>query len=102
MSTTIYGHSDDLIEFEGDVDGEAHCDIHKAVLIVASDGTCLRMHCDEDDVWRIKIVNTGMLLDRIDVCFKPSKDNYSDIVHFLDGLERIFVASNWQVLRKQN
>jgi hypothetical protein len=99
MSTRIYGSSDDLIEFEGDVDGEVGCygtdDAEQGVLVVCSDGTLLEVKYgkDGDAVWGIRVINRGDLFRRIEVCTDPEADPYSDQVIFFDGLKWAYAAT---------
>ena len=93
MATEIYGASDDLIEFEGDVRGEVGCygtdmDDDKPH-VICSDGTILRVYYGKDDkaIWAVELVERGSLFDRIDLCTDEDADPYSDVAHFRDGLK---------------
>lgn len=103
MTTRIYGYSDDNVEAEstnkGEVDDEWGCYDTDLVLSCA-DGTKLHVHYgkklqllgdSEDGVWSIKLLKQGGLFIRIDECFDPEADIYSDIAHFEDGLTSIKV-----------
>ena len=74
MSTKIYGASDDLVEFEGDVRGEVGCygtdDRDKGVLVICSDSTLLEVKYGKDGagVWGIRLIKTGSLFQKIDLC----------------------------------
>jgi hypothetical protein len=102
MATRIYGTSDDLIEFDGDVYGEVghfgtdeneHGD-----LILCSDGTLLEIKYGKADlgIWGITIIKKGGLFDKIVPCSDPNNDPYSDQVYFKDGLKWAYVATEWQ------
>ncbi len=92
MSTKVYGQSDDLIEFEGDLDGEVAQygtdDMPLGVIVGFSDGTVLSVKYGKPGlggVWAITVLNAGTLFDRLDVCTNNDADPYSDIAHFKDG-----------------
>jgi hypothetical protein len=99
MSTTIYGASDDLIEFEGDVYGEVGCYGHdsedEAVLLFCSDGTLLRMWYGHGGIWCIRCVFPGILFDRIEQCHDANADPHSDVAYFKGGLKAAYVAKEW-------
>ncbi len=102
MSTRIYGTSDDLIEFEGDVSGEIGCygtdDAPHGVLLVCSDGTLLEVKYGKLDMamWGVVLVKAGSLFDRIDPCVDKDADPYSDVAHFHAGLKWAIAATAWQ------
>lgn len=105
MSTKIYGTSDDLIEFEGDVCGEVGCygtdeDEH-GVFVVLSDGTLLEVKYGklEEPIWEIKLIKPGSLFDRIDPCFEETDKGYSDIAYFKDGLKWAYHTRNWSKVK---
>jgi len=102
MATEIYGNSDDLIEFEGDVYGEVGCystyDRDKGVLVICSDGTMLEVKYGKngEGIWEVKLIQRGALFDRIDLCTSDEADPYSDVAHFKDGLKWAYAAKdNW-------
>ena len=87
--TRVYGASDDLIEFEGDVYGEVNHLSDKAVKVTMSDGTELLVVYGKPEhggVWWVRLKKAGALFDRIDECFDENADPYSDVAHFKDGL----------------
>lgn len=87
--TTVYGASDDLIEFKGDVRGEVDHYSDRAVKVTMSDGTELLVKYGKPDhggVWWIRLKSAGPLFDRIDECFDEDAAIYSDVAHFRDGL----------------
>lgn len=97
MTTKIYGASDDLIEFEGDVYGESGGGDEPA-LVILSDGTLLEIKYGKADmgVWSVVPVKAGALFDRVDPCFDDDADPYSDVAHFYDGLTWAYVAREWE------
>ena len=57
MALTVYGQSDDLVEVEGDIREEFNPDYSDPKLIlVTSNGVVLRVHYDEDGIWRITVL----------------------------------------------
>ena len=104
MSTKIYGRSDDLIEFEGDVDGEVGAygaGEHNGglgVLLVCSDGTLLEVKYGKADmaVWELKQLATGSLFQKIEPCMDEEANPYSDVAIFKDGLKWAYAASDWE------
>ena len=100
--TKIYGDSDDLIEFEGDVDGEVGCygtdDDEHGVLVVCSDGTLLEVKYGKDDVgiWMIRIICQGELFDHVDFCNDEDADPISDVAYFKQGLRWAYAAREWE------
>jgi hypothetical protein len=105
MATRIYGASDDLIEFEGDVHGEVSRygtdDQPHGVLVVCDDGTMLEVKYGKggQGIWVVTAIREGSLLDRIEECFDDEADPYSDVAHFHDGLKRAWAATEWEVVR---
>lgn len=101
MSTRIYGASDDLIEFRGDVDGEVNHfepdDDKPGSLVMCSDATVLEVKYGKhgEGIWEIKLLKRGDLFDRIDVCTDADADPYSDVAHFKDGLKWAYAAGDW-------
>ena len=101
MGTRVYGASDDLIEFEGDVRGEVgkYADEDKpGVLLVCSDGTLLEVNYGKGGagIWEVKLLQKGALFDRIDPCLDEEADPYSDVAHFRDGLKWAYAATEWE------
>lgn len=105
MATKIYGDSDDLIEFEGDVKGEVGCygtdRWERGVLLICSDGTLLEAKYGKVDmaVWEIKPISEGPLFSRIERCLNEETDPYSDVAHFFDGLKWVYAAKEWERVR---
>ncbi len=105
MSTKIYGASDDLVEFEGDIDGEVGCygtdDRDNGVLVVCSDGTMLDVQYGKADmaVWGITVIKKGTLFERVDPCCDEDENPHSDVAHFTDGLRWAYSATEWAKVR---
>lgn len=103
--TKIYGRSDDLIEFDGDVRGEVGCygtdKDELGVLLIFSDGTILEAKYGKMDmgIWELKVHKKGLLYDRIDLCEIDIDDDYSDVVHFKPGLKWAYAATEWEKVR---
>jgi hypothetical protein len=110
MTTRIYGASDDLIEFDGDVRGEVGAyglcpprygnDEDKSGLVMCSDGTVLSVAYGDfahRGIWKLTVLQKGSLLERVDVCDDEAADPYSDVAHFADGLKWAYVAKGkWE------
>lgn len=104
MTTKVYGASDDLVEVEGDIDGEV-CkyetdDTDRGVLLVFSDGTLLDVKYGKSDLglWGITLIKKGDLFDKIEPA-TDEDDNYSDIAHFKDGLKWAYAGTEWEPVR---
>ena len=104
MSTEVYGASDDLIKFEGDVSGEVGSfgtdDADHGVLVMFSDGTMLEVKYGKGGlgIWGITLVHQGSLFERIDVCTDEDAGRYSDTAHFRDGMARAWAAKKWELV----
>ena len=103
MSTKVYGASDDLIEFEGDVRGEVGASFHRGYeaegdLVFFSDGTLLNVKYGKADmaVWRIIVITGGKLFQRVEPCYSENAIPWSDVALFADGLEWAYVATEWE------
>jgi hypothetical protein len=101
MTTRVYGTSDDLIEFEGDVSGEVGEfgteERDRGVLVNFGDGTLLEFkYCGRTDgCWSIRVFCVGRLLDHIVTCDDEDAKIYSDVAHFKDGLTWAKQTSDW-------
>lgn len=96
MTTKIYGQSDDLIEFRGDIDDEIGAYNAKGKGILLSDGTVLECTYPKAPglgVWGFNVLHAGSLLDRIEECNDEDAEIRSDIVYFKDGLDE-----HWEIL----
>ena len=102
--TKIYGCSDDLIEFEGDLIGEVGCygtdDRDQGILLVCSDGTILEVKYGKGGrgIWEVKLIRPGDLFEKIDLCTDDEADPYSDVAHFKPGLKWAYSASEWKAV----
>lgn len=103
--TKIYGQSDDLIEFDGDVRGEVGCygndDRDQGVLLVCSDGTLLEVKYGKGGrgIWEVKLLRKGDLFEKIDLCVDDNADPYSDVAHFKPGLKWAYAATEaWKTV----
>lgn len=101
MATKVYGASDDLIEFDGDICGEVGFinDKDDRALVALSDGTLLKVGYGKEGkaLWSVELVECGSLFDRIDPCADEDADPYSDVAHFRDGLKWAYCATgSWE------
>jgi hypothetical protein len=103
MSTRVYGCSDDLIEFEGDVHGEVgnYCsdDDDPGALIAFSDGTLLAVRYGKPGnlaIWAISVIRKGDLFERIEECADEDATPYSDQAYFRAGLQWAYAATRWE------
>lgn len=100
--TRVYGASDDLIEFEGDVDGEVGSygtdDREHGVLVTFSDGTILEVKYGKADmgVWEVKAISRGPLFREIVPCDDEDANPHSDVAHFDPGLKWAYAATEWE------
>jgi hypothetical protein len=106
MTTKVYGQSDDLIEFDGDVSGEVGCygtdDRDQGVLVAFSDATLLEVKYGKngDGIWEVKLLKKGALLDRIDQCADPDANPYSDVAHFNAGITWAYASrGEWEKVK---
>lgn len=79
----ISGHSDDLIEIEGDISDElsaTHDSDDQGDLLTFSDGTVLRVIYNDNGIWRITLVAQGSTVMTKDENPEDDDDRYSDIV----------------------
>ena len=102
MATKVYGASDDLIEFEGDVRGEVGCyadeDKEDRGCIMFDDGTVLDARYGKAGmgIWELRVINKGPLFDRIESCTDEDADPHSDVVYMKDGAKRAFFAKSYE------
>lgn len=100
MKTKIYGASDDLIEVEGEIEGEIDCFNSTNRSIKCSDGTEAKIKYDGN--WNITVINTGSSFNKIilgDPEEKPHTDAdckncspYSDVLVLDGGIEWIKIG----------
>ncbi|MFA6315769.1 MAG: hypothetical protein WC648_05385 [Candidatus Paceibacterota bacterium] len=105
MASNVYGSSDDLIEFSGDVYGEVGCygtdDNEHGVLVIFSDGTLLEVKYGKCDmgIWGITLIQKGSLFDKIEPCMDENAKPYSDIAIFKDGLKWAYASKEWEKVK---
>lgn len=88
--TKIYGCSDDLIEFEGDIYGEIgayNLTKDEPAIVKISDGTELKVYYEKDNkaIWGIEVIKKGTHFDRIEMCDNEDAKPYSDVVYLKEG-----------------
>jgi len=102
VATSIYGASDDLIEFDGDVRGEVGCygtdDKEQGVLISCSDGTILEVKYGKGGaaIWGIMVIQKGRLLTEVKACVDEDAKIYSDVAVFATGLKWAYASQEWE------
>lgn len=103
--SVVWGASDDLVEFRGDVHGEIGCygtdEKEQGVLLICSDGTLLEVKYGkaQQGIWEIKLIQKGKLFSKIEPCMNEEADPYSDIAVFRNGLKWIYAASGWELVK---
>jgi hypothetical protein len=104
--TKVYGASDDLVEFDGDIHGEVCCygtddDDHPGVLLVFSDGTLLIVKYGKlgRGIWGVTLLRQGALFQTIDQCTEEDADPYSDVAYFAPGLKWAYAANGWESVK---
>lgn len=95
--TRVYGASDDLIEFEGGLHGEAsnsHLEEDGPGYLFFSDGTILRVWYGkgEKGIWGLRVEEKGLLFDKLELCTDEDEDPYSDVATFKPGLRWAYFA----------
>ncbi len=97
MPSTVYGASDDLIEFGGDFVGECGGG-DDPKLVILSDGTMLSVRYGKNDeaIWEVNCIKKGSLFDRIEICDNEDAEPYSDVAHFKDGISWAYAAAEWE------
>lgn len=85
---TISGHSDDLIEIDGDIREEIPCTDtgEDGVLLAASNGVVVRIRYRT--CWRIQPVTNTHLIEIVP-CPEDDDSNYSDVATLLGDVEWI-------------
>lgn len=105
--TKIYGASDDLVEFDGDVDGEVSAygtdsgEEGHGVLVLCSDGTALEVRYGKQDraIWGVYPIREGLLFKGIKQCDDEDDTPHSDVAEFEPGLKWAYVATEWQKVK---
>ena len=97
MATEIYGCSDDLIEFRGDVDGEVGGG-ENGTLVACSDGTLLDVRYGKAElgIWAITVLRRGDLFLDVEACTDEDAERYSDTARFGDGLKWAYAAHGYK------
>jgi hypothetical protein len=86
--TKIYGASDDLLEFEGDIYGEVGyygSSEDDPIKVSISDGTELNVYYADSGLWRIKVLNQGSHFESLVEAVNPDSDEYSDVLTLKSG-----------------
>lgn len=93
MATEVYGASDDLIEIDGDLEGEHSAE--EAYLFL-SDGTLLHVKYGKENmaVWEIRLIRQGTLFSTINPCFDEDAKRYSDTALFDAGIRWAYAAKD--------
>lgn len=80
MTTTITGHSDDLIELDGDITEEFYAGrADETDYLAFSDGTVITIKYTDEGVWRIHpIVKPNLNLQITQCAGDPNGDVYTD------------------------
>ena len=106
MATEIYGRSDDLIEFQGDIVGEVGCyhgasNYENGVLVICSDGTLLEVKYGKGGrgIWQVTKLHEGTLFAGVEACEDEDADRYSDTARFRDGLKWAYAATKWGAVK---
>lgn len=103
--TKVYGESDDLIEFDGDVSGEVSCfgtdDADNGVLLIFSDGTLIEVKYGKASlaVWGIQLIAKGSLFISVEPCIDEHARPHSDVATFAPGLKWCNAAKDWERVR---
>ncbi len=77
----IFGHSDDLVEFEGQMNDEFDC--YDGLKISFIDGTQVLISYGKGNlgIWKIEVLSIGDKFDRLEECFDEDAEIYSDILY---------------------
>jgi hypothetical protein len=83
----VFGASDDLMEFRGDVYEEFnwYLDSEEHRYLSFSDGTVLKAWYDEDGIWKLQLMFKGNLFINIEQF--PVSEDKNDIANFSDGIK---------------
>ena len=97
MTTKVYGASDDLIELDGDIDGEVNI-ASGSSLLMFSDGTLLEVGYGKGElaIWWINVLRPGELFNTKISCDNEDAQVYSDVALFKDGLTWAYHSANWE------
>lgn len=84
--TFIYGGSDDLLEFEGDLHGEVGffgSNKNNPIRVMLSDETEFSAYYDDKGIWRIDVINEGSKFSNIEK-YEDVTRGHSDILRIDD------------------
>jgi len=100
MATEVWGCSDDLIEFQGDVGGECGGGDDET-LLVFSDGTVLGVTYGKGPqaIWNINTIRKGDLFDYVEECTDEDDARYSDTAFFTDGMKWAIRCRDWDKVK---
>jgi hypothetical protein len=82
----IYGVSDNIVVFEGQVKDEF--DVFDVGLKVTfADGTVAIISYGKNDlaIWKIEVLSKGDKFDRLEECFDEDDEIYSDVLYMKDN-----------------
>lgn len=105
LATKVYGASDDLIEFEGELYDEGGCfgtdDDDHGVSVFFSDGTVLELKYGKmgRGIWGITLINQGVLFDHITYCVNDEENPSSDVAFFKEGLKWAYYTRDWKLVK---
>lgn len=106
--TRVYGASDDLIEFVGELSGEigyyGSGDVGQGLgaIVAFSDGTILAVRYGkpvDGGVWALDVLRQGELFDRREECNDSDADPYSDQIFFKPGKLKAWYGRHGEVVR---
>lgn len=104
--TWVYGCSDDLIEFAGELCGEIGCygtddDDDMGTLVAFSDGTVLSIKYGKNGmgIWSIMALREGERFSRIDPCSDEEAAPYSDVAWFRPGKLKAWAAKHCEAVQ---
>ncbi len=85
--TKIYGQSDDLIEFEGDIDDEVNISSidnseSRPMILTFDEQTKVEISYIDGE-WKIRVLVVGHLFNKI----VPNEGEYFDVLYMKDGLK---------------
>jgi hypothetical protein len=91
---TIYGHSDDLIEVEGDITDEFYVDCEETSYLCVSDGTLIEIVYSDGGMWRLTAMASGHAYAGKDEGKNPDTD-YSDKILLAGDVQWVALAKNF-------
>lgn len=102
--TKVYGRSDDIITFKGDINGEVGAYDTRAgegVMLIFSDSTILDIYYEKGDlaIWGITIIKKGDLFDSLEPCTDEDAEIHSDVATFKPGLKWCYAGRDWEKVK---